>query len=164
MKNVISFLITLVLIISIGVTGCKKDYYKDYIIGKWKLERVYSYDSAGYLNFSVLKDYSKDNIVYEFQKNNKLFVTSSISGISQTKKYSYKCEDRETFCGTFGVNVLVKVGKETYYTYLGRDVNSFEFETMSISSNFENVMFEVDRDISKQTDRRSWQKKFIKLK
>jgi len=59
--------------------------------------------------------------------------------------------------------LILRLYKETYNTYLGRGVNSFEFETMSISSNFEKVMFEVDRDISKQTNQRSWKKNFIKL-
>jgi len=166
MKQTVKYLIFFILISITGLTGCVKDSCKDYIIGTWKLDRITSYDSAGYLKFSIL-DYSENNIIYEFRKNKKLIVTSSISGNSQINQYSYKCECKENFYTTNGTGVLVKIGKENYSTYLGRGISNdlTNFETMSlfVGTKPKKIMDESDIDIMEQGHQRNWRKEFLKL-
>jgi hypothetical protein len=157
------------IVLSILLFSCGKNSYKDGIVGKWKLDKVTYSDLTEYVNFAELDDYSENNIIYEFRKNNKLVVTSSISGNTQTKEYSYRFEDRENFCATFGVNAFVKIGKENYNVYLGRGISdgaiSSGFETMSISgsSKPKNIIDESDTDIIAKENLPNWTKEFIKL-
>jgi hypothetical protein len=160
---------TLSIMAVFALVSCGKDSYKEGIIGKWKLEKVTYSDLTEYINFSEIDDYSANNIIYEFRKNNKLVVTSSISGNTQTKEYSYKFENGENFCATFGISAFVKIGKENYKVYLGRGISdgtiSSEFETMSIfgSSKPKNIIDESDTDIITKENLPNWTKGFIKL-
>jgi len=61
-----------------------EDPYKDDILGKWKLE------SASYMYSSPPHDFYENNVIYDFQKNNKLIITSFMSGRLQTIEHSYK--------------------------------------------------------------------------
>ena len=73
-------------------TSCDKEHSKKDIIGEWKLTKISVVDTTildgYYQQFDV--DYSDNNIVYNFQKNKKLIITSSTLGEMQNKKYSYK--------------------------------------------------------------------------
>ena len=171
MKQIVKYFIVLVLISAIGLTGCKKDKYKEDIIGKWKLESVIVSKSDLYLQLHTI-NYSENNIIYEFKKNNKLVVTSSISGNSQKKEYSYKCErNYDNFCTTYSVGLLIKIDKETYSGSLVRkiyDDSSISFDeyggiALLNSSKPKKIMDEVDLMLI-QDSISFWQKNFIKLK
>jgi len=73
-KIVLAFLLS-----CLFLTNCKKnnDDTGD-IIGKWKLIEVSIYKN--YQQYEIT-DYSKKNIVYDFQENNKLIVTGNIPNL-----------------------------------------------------------------------------------
>ena len=133
--------------------GCNKD--KKDIVGEWKLSKVGIVD--GYYQQSET-DYSGKNIVYEFQKNNKLVVTSSTLGKLQTKKYSYKYQ-KLNVCPTCIPAQNLQIDKIKYYCLIENGV-------MRISSFIkdENVVDEIDLEMSEKSNILSWGKNFIKLK
>ena len=160
MKQTVKYLIFFILISITGLTGCVKNYSKERIIGKWKLERVQCYATGGYLKFSEPIDYSDKHIIYEFCKNNTLIVTSSISGNSQKKKYSYKCKRDPHPGDPFWLNIIVEIDKETYNGYMSTDLERISF---SGSIKTKQKIDDADLDIAEQEDFQSWTKHFIKL-
>jgi hypothetical protein len=91
-KKIFSTHIALFLIVIVGFTSCGKD--NDMLIGKWKLMEVII--TTDYQEMDTI-DYSSENIVYDFQKNNRLIITGNISDDLyvfkdfQAGKHSYKC-------------------------------------------------------------------------
>jgi len=76
-KNILKF-ITLILFITGFFSACKeecKNLNRDNIIGQWKLLEV-----SVSVNHSQpdITDYSEENIIFDFQTNNKLVVTGNI--------------------------------------------------------------------------------------
>jgi len=77
-KFILIFLLPCLLIVS-----CNKGVEEKDIIGKWK--------PCGVLGLYSDLDVENNNVIYDFQKNNKLIVTTFISGELQKTEYSYKC-------------------------------------------------------------------------
>ncbi|MDR2970957.1 MAG: hypothetical protein LBU83_03375 [Bacteroidales bacterium] len=162
MKKPIFLIISLFALIIIGLTGCEKDFYKDRIIGKWKLDKVIFCDTTiidgHYQQFEI--DCLENSIIYEFKKNNKLIITNSILGNLQITKYSYKCDKIPgTWCYTEPVVLQITIDKETYY------YTQYPEDQLSISGESINHIFdETDSVIIKQENLQIWRKKFTKLK
>jgi hypothetical protein len=153
----------LFLLIIICLTGCQKDSYKESIIGKWKLDNVMIFENKdeGYLNNIRTISYLENNIIYDFQNHNTLFVTSSVSGVPQTKKYTYKCERRpDAFCETMSSQIQVKIGKEIFYGSVSRDYPGM---VLLRGVNSKKIMDETDLMTLESDSLRVWQKNFIKL-
>jgi len=89
MKNAVSFLITFFLI-TIGSTGCHKGHRDDSILGTWKLVEISCSVGINANGYPELVDFGKYNLIFDFQKNNKLVISSSVSEESSIIKHSYK--------------------------------------------------------------------------
>jgi len=77
MKQQTLKLTIIMLLLAICFTACKKKNEEpENIIGKWKLTEV-----SIWKNYQLLEviDYSSENIIYDFKKNNKLTITGNIS-------------------------------------------------------------------------------------
>ena len=164
MKNIIS----VILLLCLFFTSCNKnDSSKYYITGEWKLAKVIILDTTivdgHYQHFEV--DYSENNIIYKFQKNNNLVVTSSNS---QKNRY-YKIEDTGSGCSTPYADLQIKIDEE-YYLCRIPTMNIGDYqkdETMLIigkSTNLKQIIDETDLVIMEQEPLSSWHKVFIKLK
>ena len=81
------FFLSCVLFIS-----CEKSVKEKDIIGKWKLHGVEFDKYLSGIYYEDEFDIENYNVIYDFQKNNKLVVTSTISGVLHKNEYSYKCE------------------------------------------------------------------------
>ena len=167
MKKIFCVFIALLLIIISVLTGCEKDsYYKENMLGCWKLNEltiVYTTIIDGSHQDFVI-DYSENNIIYEFQENNKLVVHNSVSGTSQKKVYSYKSGKRpDAFCFTQPpIELQIKIDKEKYNCII-----SPEDETMGIfieSINPQKIIDETDFVILEQNNLYYSYKTFVKLK
>ena len=166
MKKIVLVFITLILIISIGITGCEKN--NDYSLeGKWKLSMA-TFSVGGYLYFLPI-DSSNNNIIYEFQKNNKLLVTSSISGSSQIRKYSYKCKGRKTPSYTEGYHsIQVIIDKDICYGTIGHNRERLllfrDSNVPKTSVKPQKPIDEIDLILMEQDSLSFWQKDFKKIK
>ena len=84
MKKNLFIIITLILISAGFFSACKekeeecKNLHRENIIGKWKLIEVSV--SVNYSQ-SDTTDYSQENIIFDFQENNKLVVTGNIPDV-----------------------------------------------------------------------------------
>jgi len=75
------FIASAIFLISAGCFSCSNEWkcksiYRDNIIGRWKLIEVSVYIKYAHLEYAQLDttDYSKENIIFDFQENNKLVV------------------------------------------------------------------------------------------
>jgi len=83
MKNLFYFLL-------ITIISCSKtDSINDQIIGEWKLIEVISYGLEGGNSSEGSIDYSKENIIYNFQSNGKLFVIGETNAAHSVGEYDY---------------------------------------------------------------------------
>jgi hypothetical protein len=73
MKKIFPAFITLSIIIA-ALTGCEKTT-NELLMGRWKLVEVII--TKDYQVMDTI-DYSKDNIIYDFQKNNRLVISGNI--------------------------------------------------------------------------------------
>jgi len=167
-KNIL--LIALSLIITTGLIGCKKDKYDYAIEGKWQFRSVYIFvggvSSDGYLQWhTITTDSLENDIIYDFQKNNKLLVTSSISGNLQTNEYSYECERRNSSHNVPNYDAIqLKIGKEIYYGSVSQKYGIMSLSSESAKSiKPQKPIDEIDLVLIEQDSLSSWQKQFIKL-
>ena len=79
------FIASAIFLISAGYFSCSKENkedfqnpYSDNIIGRWKLMEVSVWVNSSRLDST---DYSKENIIFDFQENNKLVVTGPIPNV-----------------------------------------------------------------------------------
>ena len=160
------YFFSLFTIIILCITGCKKD--NDYSIeGKWKLERVYIFPNEYLFWFTI--ECSENNIIYDFQKNNKLLVTSSIYGNLQTKEYSYKCEGRNVFCTSIDYDdIQLTIGKGIFYGSVSQKYERMslfsESSESAISVKPKKLIDEIDVILIEQDSLFLWYKEFIHLK
>ena len=84
MKKIL-FIVSAIFLISVGYFSCSKENTEDYqnpfsdnIIGRWNLVEV-SVRENDALPYPT--DYSKENIIFDFQENNKLVVTGPIPDV-----------------------------------------------------------------------------------
>jgi hypothetical protein len=164
MKKPIFLIISLFVLIIIGLTGCEKDKYDYTIKGKWKFQSALILMGDGkYLQgYTITIDSLKNDIIYEFQKNNILIVTSSISENLQTNAYFYKCKKRSVFCGSLDYDdIEIKIGKNIYYGSVSQ-----KYERISLFSGVkpQKPIDEIDLILIEQDSLAFWQKEFIKLK
>ena len=158
-KKVLAF-ITLFLLITTGLTGCKKDPNNDNIIGKWKLVEVTYYDSSvtnenG--NHPALKiDCSKNNIIYNFQENKKLIISNSIIGKLHKNKHSYKYHSRSPEAHVLEGNLQIE--KTKFYCSVFETTG-----TMTLNGNKDKVLDEFDVMMLMKDNIYSWHKTFVKL-
>ena len=146
--------------------SCNKD--KHDIVGKWKLVTVEYMDTAnmvmvdGYYWGSEM-DYSENNLIYDFQRNNKLTITGSMSGELQNNKYPYRYKKVSPSPAIpLYPNPNLQIGEENYYC----SVYS-ETETMTIRSDGRGKgigIDEIDLTILKQDNVVIRKKIFNKIK
>ena len=79
------FIISAIFLISAGYFSCGKDkkeecpkLFSDNIVGQWKLIEVSARENYSPLDTT---DYLKENIIFDFQENNKLVVTGPIPDV-----------------------------------------------------------------------------------
>jgi len=143
-------------------TSCNKN--DKFFLGEWKMTKVIIIDTTivdgHYQQFEV--DYSENNIIYTFQKNNKLIVTNSNS---QKNKYKYEVEQSDVTCHTPYSDMQIKIDNGEYFHLQISTMNSPEYEAMSISgrsANLKKTVDEADLMIIEQSPFCSWRKIFIR--
>jgi len=159
MKKVILKLIA-ILLPCLLLTSCNKDNDdSNDIIGEWKLNRVTYLDEAiigsGSWTWTEM-DLPSNSIIYNFQKNNKLVITSFISGKLQKSKHSYKLSN----CPTCDPPYILQIDKKRYYFEISPENATMSIGCFCIPSGID----EADLAIIKQGNVAGWNKTFVKLK
>ena len=167
MKQSSYFFISFI-IITICFTGCKKDNLDCTLEGKWKLERVHMGISSFFPWHTITIDSLDYNIIYDFQKKNKLIVTSSISGNPQTNEYYYKCEKKHAFCASLDYdNIQFQIGKDKWDGSISQKYGIMSFSCGSTDSKTtakpQQAIDIIDFILIEQDSLCFWQKSFIKL-
>ncbi|MDR0207147.1 MAG: hypothetical protein LBI45_07840 [Bacteroidales bacterium] len=161
------------MIISTGFTGCKKDKCDYTFEGKWELGHVNYMDSAVVLHGDHSKpwiDFVKNiNITYDFQKNNKLVITSiSTSGELQQNEhtYTYIQEGSHPYSnppvkyeGSYTLHIDTFKLRGFVYS-----AGSRILEISGFCAKNKVIIDEIDLDILKYDGFYYWQKRFYELK
>jgi len=143
--------------------NCKK-IFSDNIVGRWKLNEV-----SWHVNNSKfdITDYSKENIIFDFQENNKLVVTGPIPNVLalfddfQEGEHFYIFSSLNVPCGSDppGENLVIDNKDTGMYCS-----PSLDEETMRIVGH-KVIGGVIDEDgLITGDDTYGWEKKFIKVK
>jgi len=163
---ILALLFTAILLVSAGVfSACKEkceNPHRDNIIGQWKLLEI-----SISVNHSQpdTTDYSEENIIFDFQENNKLVVTGnivdSLSLFDDFQEGGHFYEYRKHECGHNylpGPNLRISNNEQEHGSWGGRRYfcsAHLSEETIGISSDGYKII---------DDDNYSWGIKLIKLK
>ena len=149
-------------VLLLGFTGCKKDPHDDNIIGKWKLVDISDGDKYPVMPMGPpeIKDSLKYNLIYDFQKNNKLIILNSVVGELHENKYSYKYHHAyPEYYGDppRGNNLQIEKTKFSCVVFEKQEV-------MVLLCHTEKILDEYDEMMSMKDSVLYWRKTFVKLK
>ena len=160
------FLVFAIFMISEGFFSCSKENCKkkfsDNIVGRWKLVSC----TVNYIQPETF-DYSKENIIFDFQENNKLVVTGPIPNVLalfddfQEGEHFYIFSSLNVPCGSDppGENLVIDNKDTGMYCS-----PSLDEETMRIVGH-KVIGGVIDEDgLITGDDTYGWEKKFIKVK
>jgi len=169
-KNIL--LIALSLIITTGLIGCKKDKFDYTFEGKWEL---------GYINYMdrdvVLHGIHKPrinfieniNIIYDFQKNNKLVITTTFASgeLKQSEHiYTYIQEGYHPWSSPpqeYQGSYTLQIDTNKFHCVVNPGGGKIMYLIGFCASNGV-IIDEIDLEILKYDKIYSWQKTFYELK
>jgi len=161
MKRLVLFPSIISIMIIAALTGCEKEPYSSEIIGEWKLVEVLYIDTTvttdgGYPWLKI--DYSENNLIYDFRKNNRLVITSSTPGKLQESKCSYKYENIGPII--FGLlEGSLRIRKTEYICRISIE----EEMTIHGFDKSKKAIDEIDLKMMEQDNLMGWTKVFVKL-